>query len=135
MGTAEGWLDLAAIVASYSRLVVGWARSKERDEQVVSKAAKMARTQRRPGAGLVHHAERGNQYTSQGDLAVLKEAERQVSLSKKGDGSDHALMESCFGTLQEEGVERQSYHTRAEARSAVFDESEVLYNRPRRHSS
>jgi putative transposase len=135
MGTAEGWLDLAAIVASYSRLVVGWARSKERDEQVVSKAAKMARTQRRPGAGLVHHAERGNHYTSQGDLAVLKEAERQVSLSKKGDGDDHALMESCFGTLQEEGVERQSYHTRAEARSAVFEESEVLYNRPRRHSS
>ncbi len=84
MRTAEGWLDLAAIVASYSRLVVGWARSKERDEQVVSKAAKMARTQRRPGAGLVHHAERGNQYTSQGDLAVLKEAERQASLSKKG---------------------------------------------------
>ncbi len=84
IGTAEGWLYLAAIVDIYSRLVVGWAMSKERDEQVVITAAKMARTQRRPGAGLVHHAERGSQYTSQGYLAVLKEAEIQVSMSKKG---------------------------------------------------
>jgi len=135
IGTAEGWLYLAAIVDSYSRLVVGWAMSKERDEQLVIKAATMAITQRRPGAGLVHHSDRGSQYTSQGYLAVLKEAEIQVSMSKKGDCYDNALMESIFGTLKEECVERQIYQTRAEARNAVFEYIEVFYNRQRRHSS
>jgi len=126
---------LAAIVDGYSRLVVGWAMSKERDEQLVIKAATMAITQRRPGAGLVHHSDRGSQYTSQGYLAVLKEAEIQVSMSKKGDCYDNALMESFFGTLKEECVERQIYQTRAEVRNAVFEYIEVFYNRQRRHSS
>ena len=135
IGTAEGWLYLAAIVDIYSRLVIGWAMSKERDEQLVIKAAKMALTQRKPGAGLVHHSDRGSQYTSQGYLAVLKEAEIQVSMSKKADCDDNALRESFFGTLKEECVERQSYQTRAEARSSVFEYIEVFYNRQRRHSS
>jgi putative transposase len=135
IGTAEGWLYLAAIVDIYSRLVVGWAMSKQRDEQLVIQAAKMAITQRRPGAGLVHHSDRGSQYTSQGYLAVLKATEIQVSMSNKGDCYDNALMESFFGTLKEECVERQSYQTRAEARSSVFEYIEVFYNRQRRHSS
>ena len=95
----------------------------------------MALTQRKPGAGLVHHADRGSQYTSQGYLAVLKEAEIQVSMSSKGDCDDNAFMESFFGTLKQECVERQTYHTRAEARRSVFEYIEVFYNRQRRHSS
>lgn len=59
--TEQGWLYLAAIVDIYSRYVVGWAMSKERDEQLIIKAVKMAVTQRRPGAGLVHHSDRGSQ--------------------------------------------------------------------------
>ena len=78
----------------------------ERDEQLITKAVKMAVTGRRPGAGLVHHSDRGSQYTSQGYLALLKEAEIQVSMSQKGDCYDNALMESFFGTLKEECVER-----------------------------
>ncbi len=109
--------------------------SKERDEQLITKAAKMALIQRKPGAGLVHHSDRGSQYTSQGYLAVLKEAGIRVSMSRKGDCYDNALMESFFGTLKEECVERQSYQTRAEARSSVFEYIEVFYNRKRKHSS
>ena len=97
-GHAIGWLYLAASVDIYSRLVIGWARSKERDEQLVIKAAKLAITQRRPEVGLVHHSDRGSQYTSQGYLAVLKAAEIHVSMSNKGDWYDNALMESFFGT-------------------------------------
>ena len=66
---------------------------------------------------------------------MLKEAEIQVSMSKKGDCYENALMESFFGTLKEECVERQNYQTRAEARNAVFEYIEVCYNRQRRHSS
>ena len=66
---------------------------------------------------------------------MLKEAEIQVSMSSKGDCYDNALMESFFGTLKQECVERQKYHTRAEARRSVFEYIEVFYNRQRRHSS
>ena len=102
IGTAEGWLYLAAVVDIYSRYVVGWAMSKERDEQLVTKAVEMALTQRKPGAGLVHHSDRGSQYTSQGYLTLLQQYEIQVSMSRKGDCYDNALMESFFGTLKEQ---------------------------------
>src|SRR5207253_7325429 len=109
--------------------------SKERDEELVTKAAEMALTQRKPGAGLVHHSDRGSQYTSQGYVTLLQQYDIQVSMSRKGDCYDNALMESFFGTLKEECVERQTYHTRAEARSAVFEYIEVFCNQQRRHSS
>jgi putative transposase len=135
IGTAEGWLYLAAIVDSSSRLVVGWAMSKERDEQLITKAVTMAITGRRPGAGLVHHSDRGSQYTSQGYLLLLQEHGIHVSMSKKGDCYDNALMESFFGTLKEECFERKNYKTRGEARNSIFEYIMVFYNRQRRHSS
>ena len=66
---------------------------------------------------------------------LLQEHHIQASMSGTGDCYDNALMESFFGTVKEECVERQSYHTRAEARNAVFESIEVFYNRQRRHSS
>jgi putative transposase len=83
--------------------------SKERDEQLITKAATMAIIQRKPGAGLVHHSDRGSQDTSQGYRALLQPHEIQISMSRKGDCYDNALMESFFGTLKEECVEQQSY--------------------------
>ncbi len=56
-------------------------------------------------------------------------------MSGKGDCYDNALMESFFGTVKEECVERQNYKTRAEAKTSVFEYLEVFYNRQRRHSS
>src|ERR1700680_25056 len=109
--------------------------SKERDEQLITKAAVMALERRRPGAGLLHHSDRGSQYTSQGYQVLLKQHGIEISMSRKGDCYDNALMESFFGTVKEECVERQTYQTRAEARSSVFEYLEVFYNRQRRHSS
>src|SRR5436190_7215201 len=102
--TSEGWLYLAAIVDIYSRFVVGWAMGKERDEQLITNAAVMALSRRRPGAGLLHHSDRGSQYTSQGYQDLLKEHGIEISMSKKGDCYDNALMESFFGTFKEECV-------------------------------
>jgi putative transposase len=133
--TGEGWLYLAAIVDIYSRFVVGWAMGKERDEQLITFAAMMALGRRRPAAGLLHHSDQGSQYTSQGYQNLLKEHGIAISMSRKGDCYDNALMESFFGTLKEECVERQTYQTRAQARQAIFDYLEVFYNRQRKHSS
>ena len=133
--TSEGWLYLAAIVDIYSRFVVGWAMGKERDEQLITNAAVMALSRRRPGAGLLHHSDRGSQYTSQGYQDLLKEHGIEISMSKKGDCYDNALMESFFGTFKEACVERHTLKTRSEARQVIFEYLEVFYNRQRKHSS
>jgi len=133
--TLEGWLYLAAIVDIYSRFVVGWAMGKERDEQLITNAALMALARRRPGAGLLHHSDRGSQYTSQGYQDLLKQHEIEISMSRKGDCYDNALMESFFGTFKEECVERHTFKTRSEARQVTFEYLEVFYNRQRKHSS
>jgi transposase InsO family protein len=83
----------------------------------------------------VHHSDRGSQYTSQGYLALLQGHGIQVRMSRKGDCYDNALMESFFGTLKEECVKRQTYQTRAEARTSIFEYIKVFYNRQRKHSS
>jgi putative transposase len=87
------------------------------------------------GKAIFRMSDRGSQYTSQGYLALLQAHGIQVSMSRKGDCYDNALMESFFGTFKEECVERQIYQTRAEARTSVFEYIEIFYNRQRKHSS
>ena len=64
INTAEGWLYLASILDLYSRRVVGWAMADKMDVSLVESAWQMAITSRRPSTGLVHHSDRGSQYTS-----------------------------------------------------------------------
>jgi len=106
-----------------------------RDERLVETALDMALASRRPAAGPLHHSDRGSQYTS-GDYRGLLEAHGiRVSMSGKGEPYDNALMESSFGTLKAECVERSDFHTQEQARAGLFEHLEVFYNRQRLHSS
>ncbi len=109
---------MAAILDVCSRRVVGWSMSEQRDEQLVRAAFQMAVISRRPKEGLLHHSDRGSQYTSPGYQALLKQYGIEVSMSRKGNCSDNAMMESFFGTLKEEWVERHCFQSRREARAA-----------------
>jgi putative transposase len=133
--TAEGWLYLAGLVDCYSRMLVGWAMSSSRDEVLVEKAFQMALGRRQLGNDLLHHSDRGSQYTSGSYRAVLAERDITVSMSRKGDCWDNAMMESFWGTVKTECVERQVFATRHEARAMLFDYLEIFYNRQRLHSS
>jgi transposase InsO family protein len=133
--TKEGWLYLAAILDVCSRRVVGWSMNEQRDEQLVIAAFQMAATSRHPKAGLLHHSDRGSQYTSLGYQALLRQHGIAVSMSRKGNCYDNAMMESFFGTLKGEWVERYRFASRREARTAIFSYIETFYNRKRRHSS
>jgi transposase InsO family protein len=135
--TDEGWLYLAALLDTYSRLVVGWAMSGYRDEVLVTDALCMALARRdlpQP-AGLIHHTDRGSQYTADDYLALLKADGIQVSMSNQGDPYDNAMMESFFSTLRAELTDLERFPTRQAARTAVFEFIEVFYNRQRLHSS
>lgn len=133
--TAEGWLYLAVILDIYSRLVVGWSMSAHCDELLVEMALRMALARRRPAAGLLHHTDRGSQYTSHAYRQVLEQSGIVVSMSGKGNCYDNAATESFFGSLKDECVHRTFYRSHEEARQSLFEFLEVFYNRQRRHSS
>jgi putative transposase len=97
--TAEGWLYLAVVLDLFSRLVVGWAMAATEDEQLVELALRMAVAQRHPPAGLLHHSDRGSEFTSARYQAVLAELGIQVSMSRTANCYDNAAMESFFATL------------------------------------
>jgi putative transposase len=133
--TAEGWLYLAVVLDVYSRLVVGWAMDEHRDQHLVESALLMALGWREPAENMLHHSDRGSQYTSQDYQAILTQAGIQVRMSGKGNCYDNAMMESFFSSLKTECVDRQVYESRVQAKLSVFEWIEVFYNRKLRHSS
>lgn len=133
--TAQGWLYLAVILDLYSRIVVGWSMSANCDEDLVGCALDMALARRRPKAGLLHHSDRGSQYTSRAYRLLLEQSGILVSMSRTGNCWDNAAMESFFGSLKEECVGNTIYTSHEEARLALFTYLEVYYNRMRRHST
>jgi putative transposase len=135
IATSEGWLYLAAVMDLFSRRIVGWAMRADLTAQLAVDALAMATTNRRPPVGLLHHSDRGSQYCSHLYQHQLTQHQMVVSMSRKGDCYDNAAMESFFGTLKSERVERQIYATRAEARQDIFAYIEGFYNRKRRHST
>jgi len=135
IGTASGWLYLAVVLDLFSRRVVGWAMAATFDEKLVEQALSMALTQRKPAAGLLHHSDRGCQYTSEAYPSFLKKHGIQVSMSRKGNCWDNAVMERFFGTLKREWTSRAHFKTHEEARTTIFEYIEAFYNRVRKHST
>jgi putative transposase len=133
--TQEGWLYLAGVRDLYSRSLVGWAMAATEDEVLVQQALQMALQRRHPQPGLLHHWDRGCQYTSTGYQQALAEAAMLVSMSRTGNCYDNASMEACWSTLKWECVSRTNLLTRSQARQAIFEYIEVFDNRQRLHSS
>lgn len=135
VATQQGWLYLAAVLDLFSRAVVGWSMAAVQDEQLVADALRMALLHREPGSGLLHHSDRGSQYTSQGYQQLLAARGIQVSMSRKGNCYDNAVMERFWATLKGECTSRYVFQTHEHARSVVFEYIHCFYNRVRRHST
>jgi putative transposase len=133
--TDEGWCYLAVILDLFSRAVVGWALDATLSTRLPLVALDMAVRRRRPRAGLLHHSDRGCQYTSAAYRAELKALGVVVSMSRKGNCWDNAVAESFFATLKTELVHSRPWSSRLDLRAAVFDYIEVFYNRRRLHST
>jgi putative transposase len=133
--TREGWLYLAVVIDLFSRSVVGWAMERTLEASLATTALEMALSRRGAVAGLLHHSDRGVQYTCGAYQSLLEANGVRCSMSRKGNCWDNAVAESFFATLEKELIEVSDWHTRAEARRAIFNFIEVWYNRQRRHSS
>jgi putative transposase len=133
--TDEGWLYLAAILDACSRRVVGWSLADHLRTELALDALAMALTRRRPAPGLVHHSDRGTQYLAHAYAAHLAERLVRQSVGCPGICWDNAVAESFFATLKTELLHRQTWTTRQQARTAIFEYIEGFFNRQRRHST
>ena len=133
--TAEGWLYVAAVLDLFSRRVVGWSMSATMTAELVTDALVMAIWRRGRPKELLHHSDRGSQYTSEAFQRLMAEHGVTCSISRSGNVWDNAAMESFFSSLKVERVARKTYRTRDQARADVFDYIERFYNPRRRHST
>ncbi len=133
--TDEGFLYLAFVLDAHSRRVVGWSMAGHLRTELVVDALKMAVWRREPGAGLIHHTDRGSQYTALSFGKQLEEVGIVPSKGRTGSALDNAMAESSVWTLKAELVDRNRFPTREAAKVAIFEYVEGFYNRNRRHSS
>jgi putative transposase len=132
--TWSGFLYLAMVLDVYSRRVVGWSMQTHLRTELILAALNMALTQRRPSE-VIHHSDRGCQYTSYAFGKRCREAGVMPSMGSVGDAYDNAMAESFFATLERELLNRRRFKSQAEAKMAVFEWIEGWYNPHRRHSS
>jgi transposase InsO family protein len=127
-GRWEGWLYPAFVLDACSRKMVGWSMANHLRTELVLDALNMAIHNRRPAAGLVHHSDRGGQYTSVEFGGRLKEAGLVPSMGPVADAHDNAPAESFVSTLERELLHRHSWPSRESVRVGIFKYIECFYN-------
>lgn len=133
--TSKGWLYLATVMDLYSRKIVGWNMSKSMTKELCLVALNRALASRNISKELIHHSDRGSQYTSNEYTARLKELGIQISMSRKGNCWDNACIESFHATIKKELVYRTKFKTREEAVRVVWQYIMSFYNERRSHST
>ena len=109
---------MAAVVDLFSRRVVGWSMSATMTAQLVADALVMAIWRRGKPDALLHHSDRGSQYTSEQFQKLMADHGVVCSMSRSGNVWDNAAMESFFSSLKTERTARKTYRTRDEAKAA-----------------
>jgi len=99
--------------------------------QLVTDALVMAIWRRGKLDALLHHSDRGSQYTSEQFQRLMADHGVVCSMSRSGNVWDNAAMESFFSSLKTERTGRKTYRTRDEAKADVFDYIERFYNSKR----
>ena len=128
VATDEGLLYLAFVLDVYSRRIVGWSMASHLRTELVVDALEMAVWRRKLAAGLVHHSDRGTQYTALSFGKRLEEAGIVPPMGRTGSALDNAVSESFVATLKRELVHRLRLPTREAARCAAFEYLEAFYN-------
>jgi len=135
VATQEGWLYVAVVMDLFSRKIVGLSMGDRLETDLVLKALKQALFHRNIKEGLMHHSDRGSQYTSEEFKELASMHGIKLSMSAKGCCYDNAVAESFFHTLKTEHIHLCGYKIREEAKNSIFEYIEVFYNRKRLHST
>lgn len=135
--TAEGWLYLAAEMDALSRRIVGWSTHSSLHTDLPLAALDRALHNRIDASlpDLIHHSDRGCQYTSSDFRHRLSLSNITQSMSRKGNCYDNAAIESFWATLKSECFGSFIPPSHSVAHSMIFDYIETFYNTTRLHSS
>ena len=133
--TREGKVYCAVVLDVYSRRVVGWSIDASQTAGLVTNALGMAVQNRAPSPGTVIHSDHGTQYTSWAFTQRARETGLIPSMGSVGDCYDNAVIESFWGRMQTELLNRQRWKTRIELANVIFEYLEIFHNRQRRHSA
>jgi transposase InsO family protein len=123
------------VIDLFARRVVGWAVADRLHQELALAALRKTLIMRRPAPGLIHHADRRSQYCSTDYQAELRKHGILVSMSRKGNCCDNAMVETSFNTLTSELVWRTVFETRQEAEQAIGRSIDGSHNPIRRHSA
>lgn len=132
--TKEGWLYVAGILDLCGRIPVGMATGPRNDTKLVSTAFRDMRRRGHGGNGCILHSDRGSTYSSSEYQELISSSDMLSSMSRKGDCWDNAPMESFWGKMKLEFVDR-TYDTLDEARTAVYEYVWSFYTNLRPHAA
>jgi transposase InsO family protein len=133
--TREGKIYCCVVLDAFSRRVVGWSIDSTQTTVLVTNALGMATRRQDPAGGLVIHSDRGVQFTSWAFSQKVREAGLAPSIGAIGCPYDNAVIESFWGRIQVELLNRKFWKTRIELAAAIHDYIEHFHNGRRRHSA
>ena len=130
-----GFVYLAVILDLFSRKAIGYGLSQNIDTSLSLKALNMALESRDPPLGVIHHSDQGVQYAAHEYVDTLVFHRFQISMARKGNPYDNAVVESFLKTLKAEEVYLWEYQTSADVEKRVPYFIEQVYNQKRLHSA
>ena len=133
--TRDGKLYCCVVLDFFTRSAVGWAMGRRATSDMVNAALIMAYERREGDERTVIHSDHGAQFTSWAFSENVRRLGLVSSMGTVGDAYDNAPMESFWGSVQIELLDRQSWHSVVELSVALTDYLENFYNTTRRHSS
>lgn len=131
--TKIGWLFHAVVLDLFSRRVVGWSFSRQRNTELTKSALRMALSRNEPKPGCIFHSDQGIEYAAHEYRELVESAGMTRSMSRKGTPIDNAMVESFFHTMKAELVHHRMFDNEIEAVAHIIEYIE-FYNRDRLHS-
>ena len=133
--TKEGTVYACVVLDVFSRKAVGWAVDRRPETSLVNSALFMAHSTRKPAVGGIIHADHGPQFTAWAFTQRVEQYGLRLSLGTIGDCYDDAMIESFWGRMQVELLNRQKWSSIVELSTAMVDYIDSFHNEKRRHSS
>lgn len=131
----QGKLYLATVLDLCTRELVGWSLKNHMTTELVLEALDKAYEFKKPEEGLLHHSDRGTQYTSKDYRQRLENYGMKASMSRTGNCYDNACAEAFFSVLKKELIRGSRFNTKEHAYTEIFQYIEFFYNRKRIHGS